>query len=413
MAIFAPTDMNCCSRYIFGLALAVGLAFLLSTAPTKVEAKDFVVVIDAGHGGHDPGAVGKLTKEKVINLNVALKLGRQIEQNCKDVKVIYTRKTDVFIPLQQRAQIANNAKADLFISIHTNALAKNKIMKGASTWTLGLAKSEANLEVAKRENGVILYEDDYKTRYAGFDPNSSESYIIFELMQDTHMAQSVHLASLVQQEMKQTCRRLDQGVHQAGFLVLKETAMPSILIELGFISTPEEERYLHTDEGTTNLANGIYRAFLAYKNEQQARDGQATDTTPSATDPAATAGSATQPATGGGVAASGTATPGGSQATPSTSSSQEGLVFKVQVLTSSRKLRLDDAKLKGVTGLSYYEEDGLYKYTSEAYTDYNKALQAKRKLAQKFSDAFIVAFRNGQKVKTADAIRQWQAARKQ
>ncbi len=236
-----------------------------------LEAKDFVVVIDPGHGGHDPGCSGKNSKEKNINLNVALKLGKQIKKNCPDVKVIYTRDRDIFIPLDRRAEIANNAKADLFISIHTNALAKNRTAKGASTWTLGLAKSDANLEVAKRENAVILYESDYKTRYAGFNPNSAESYIIFEFMQDKYMSQSVHLASLVQKHFRQTCKRTDRGVHQAGFLVLKASAMPSILVELGFISTPEEERYLNTEAGTTSLANGIFRAFLTYKREQEIR----------------------------------------------------------------------------------------------------------------------------------------------
>ena len=226
--------------------LYILICLWLLVSPSNVSsvwAKDFVVVIDAGHGGHDPGAIGKISKEKNINLKVALKLGNLIKQNCNDVKVVYTRSKDVFIPLDRRAEIANNAKADLFISIHTNALANNRTAKGASTWTLGLAKSDANLEVAKRENSVILYEDDYKTRYAGFNPNSAESYIIFEFMQDKYMEQSVHLASLVQKQFRHHCKRVDRGVHQAGFLVLKASAMPSILVELGFISTPEEERY--------------------------------------------------------------------------------------------------------------------------------------------------------------------------
>lgn len=257
-------------RYILYISICLGL-LISPFCSGSAEAKDFVVVIDPGHGGHDPGAVGKISKEKNINLNVALKLGKQIKKNCPDVKVIYTRDRDIFIPLDRRAEIANNAKADLFISIHTNALAKNRTAKGASTWTLGLAKSDANLEVAKRENAVILYESDYKTRYAGFNPNSAESYIIFEFMQDKYMSQSVHLASLVQKHFRQTCKRTDRGVHQAGFLVLKASAMPSILVELGFISTPEEERYLNTEAGTTSLANGIFRAFLTYKREQEIR----------------------------------------------------------------------------------------------------------------------------------------------
>ena len=224
----------------------------------------------------------------------------KIQKNCPERKSRIIRTRDVFIPLDRRAEIANNAKADLFISIHTNALAKNRTAKGASTWTLGLAKSDANLEVAKRENSVILYESDYKTRYAGFNPNSAESYIIFEFMQDKYMSQSVHLASLVQKHFRNTCRRVDRGVHQAGFLVLKASAMPSILVELGFISTPEEERYLNTDAGTTTLANGIFRAFLTYKREQEIRlNGSSQtilpedlpeekDTTPAGTTPNAT-----------------------------------------------------------------------------------------------------------------------------
>ena len=257
-------------QHILYISLCLGL-LIAPFCCSNIGAKDFVVVIDAGHGGHDPGAIGRISKEKNINLNVALKLGKQIQKNCPDVKVVYTRTRDVFIPLNRRAEIANDAKADLFISIHTNALANNRTAKGASTWTLGLAKSDANLEVAKRENSVILYESDYKTRYAGFNPNSAESYIIFEFMQDKYMSQSVHLASLVQKHFRNTCRRVDRGVHQAGFLVLKASAMPSILVELGFISTPEEERYLNTDAGTNTLANGIFRAFLTYKREQEIR----------------------------------------------------------------------------------------------------------------------------------------------
>ncbi|KAA6316815.1 N-acetylmuramoyl-L-alanine amidase AmiC [termite gut metagenome] len=180
---------------------------IFSFSDNNAWAKNFVLVIDPGHGGHDPGAIGKISKEKNINLNVALKLGNLIKANCEHVKIVYTRSTDVFIPLDRRAEIANNAKADLFISIHTNALKGKKLVQGASTWTLGLARSEENLEVAKRENAVMFYETDYKTRYAGFDPNSSESYIIFEFIQDKYMMQSVRLASLIQQQFGRVCNR--------------------------------------------------------------------------------------------------------------------------------------------------------------------------------------------------------------
>ena len=243
--------MNAYRRYILFIGICLSLLFF-PFCIGNAEAKDFVVVIDAGHGGHDPGAVGRISKEKNINLNVALKLGKLIQKNCSDVKVIYTRNRDVFIPLDRRAEIANNAKADLFISIHTNALANNRTAKGASTWTLGLAKSDANLEVAKRENSVILYESDYQTRYAGFNPNSAESYIIFEFMQNKHMEQSISLASEIQKSFG-ACKRVDRGVRQAGFLVLRKTSMPSVLVELGYISNRQEEQFMRTAAGQNKL----------------------------------------------------------------------------------------------------------------------------------------------------------------
>lgn len=381
----------------------------------SAEAKDFVVVIDAGHGGHDPGAVGKISKEKNINLNVALKLGKQIQKNCPDVKVVYTRTRDVFIPLDRRAEIANNAKADLFISIHTNALANNRTAKGASTWTLGLAKSDANLEVAKRENAVILYESDYKTRYAGFNPNSAESYIIFEFMQDKYMSQSVHLASLVQKHFRNTCRRVDRGVHQAGFLVLKASAMPSILVELGFISTPEEERYLNTEAGTTALANGICRAFLTYKREQEIRlNGSSRTILPEETAEEKTPPSA-PPAT-----KTEKKTPERNNETPprrqekaaGTPTAESTPVFKIQILTASRPLTKNDKRLKGLKDVDYYQEGGIYKYTYGASSDYNQVLRTKRSIAPQFKDAFIIAFKNGKKMNVNAAINEFKNKKK-
>lgn len=390
--------------------------------------KDFVVVIDAGHGGHDPGAIGKISKEKNINLNVALKLGNLIKRNCDDVKVVYTRSRDVFIPLDRRAEIANNAKADLFISVHTNALANNRTAKGASTWTLGLAKSDANLEVAKRENSVILYESDYQTRYAGFNPNSAESYIIFEFMQDKYMEQSVHLASLVQKQFRHTCKRVDRGVHQAGFLVLKASAMPSILVELGFISTPEEERYLNSEAGANTMARGIYHAFLNYKREQEIRltgasktilpteepttsapeiaqaqkDSEKVDSTPKQREPIAEA--RTQPAT------ATKNTP--KQAIVSESATNDSeITFKIQILTSSKPLTKNDKRLKGFKDTEYYKEGGLYKYTYGASSDYNKVLRTKRTISAQFKDAFIIAFRNGEKMNVNEAIAEFKKRR--
>jgi N-acetylmuramoyl-L-alanine amidase len=357
----------------------IGLCFGLLLAPlcaNSVEMQTFVVVIDAGHGGHDPGASGKISKEKDINLHVALLLGKLIQTNCPDVKVVYTRRKDEFIPLDRRAAIANNAQANLFISIHTNSLPKGKShISGASTWTLGLAKSEENLEVAKRENAVILYESDYQTRYAGFNPNSAESYIIFEFMQDKYMSQSVHLASLIQQEFRTTCRRTDRGVHQAGFLVLKASAMPGILIELGFISNPEEERYLNSEKGSQTLANGIYQAFLTYKQEQEERRKAGEEET--------------------------------KQKTPEPETTDETTVFKIQLLIADQPLAENDQRLKGLKA-SYYKEDNLYKYIYGASADYNRIEQLRQeKILPLFKDAFVVAFKNGQKINTRTAITEY------
>lgn len=401
----------------------VCLALLVSPLSIgSAWSKDFVVVIDPGHGGHDPGAVGKISKEKNINLNVALKLGTLIKKECDDVKVIYTRSKDVFIPLDRRAEIANNAKADLFISIHTNALANNRTTQGASTWTLGLAKSDANLEVAKRENSVILYENDYKTRYAGFNPNSAESYIIFEFMQDKYMEQSVHLASLVQKQFRHHCNRTDRGVHQAGFLVLKASAMPSILVELGFISTPAEETYLNTENGTNTLSRGIYRAFLTYKREHEIRlTGASRTIIPNdeeAEAPLPVVAQAKEE----------------SQRTDSDSSprhrneavsqaknqrpiisesatNKEGITFKIQILTSSQPLTKNDKRLKGLKGVDYYREGGLYKYTYGDSADYNEVLRTRRKIAADFKDAFIIAFKSGEKVNINAAINEFKKQR--
>lgn len=249
------------------------LAIFSSTVHASEEKRNFTLVIDAGHGGHDAGAVGSFSKEKNINLNVALAFGRLVENNCPDVKVIYTRRTDVFIPLQRRADIANNNKADLFISIHTNALPNGRIAYGSETYSLGMARAGANLAVAKRENSVITLESDYKRTYQGFDPNKAESYVIFEIMQDRYMKQSVDLASCIQRQYT-AAGRPNKGVHQAGFLVLRNTSMPSVLTELGFITTPAEETYLNSQQGISELSRSIYNGFLTYRrmHEKSAHD---------------------------------------------------------------------------------------------------------------------------------------------
>ena len=241
------------------------LAFIALTLILSLSAQAYTLVIDAGHGGKDPGAIGRTRQEKNINLAVALAFGKLVEQNCPDVKVVYTRKTDVFVELDERANIANRNKADLFVSIHVNSTAAKNGPQGTETYTLGMHRAADNLEVAKRENSVITLESNYEQKYEGFDPKSSESYIIFELMQDKNMEQSVNFAKLVQQQFKSTAGRVNKGVYQAGFLVLRATSMPSALIELGYINNANEETYLCSAAGQSALAKSIYNAFKAYK----------------------------------------------------------------------------------------------------------------------------------------------------
>lgn len=421
------------------IRIFLGVLFVLS-AFTPVEAKDFVLVIDAGHGGHDAGAIGQFSQEKNINLRVALTVGKLIENNCSDVRVIYTRKTDVFIPLNRRADIANEAKADLFLSIHTNSLANSKTYTGASTWTLGLAKSDANLEVAKKENSVILYENDYKTKYAGFDPNSAESYIIFEFMQDKYMKESVKFASLIQSQFRGVMRP-DRGVHQAGFLVLKASAMPSVLVELGFISTPNEESYLNSDEGTENLSQAIYRAFTMFKrqhdikatgssstivppqikvksvpadaqndssnlqdekkndsdsNETQVaqRSSKESDTDKESEKPVEKYKSAKR-----------------QKIASATTEQNDSVVFKLQIAAVSSKLSDSDTRIKDISDLEIILDNGFYKYLCGASTDYYEVSRLKKELDSKFPDSFIVAFQGDNKIDTNKAIRSFKKNR--
>ena len=370
--------------------------------------KKFTVVIDAGHGGHDPGAIGKRGKEKNINLSVALKLGKLIQNNHSDTKVVYTRSSDVFVPLHRRAEIANEAKADLFISIHTNSIAsRSSRVSGTETYTLGLHRTQENLEVAQKENAVILIEDDYQKQYAGFNPNSSESYIIFEFLQDKNMAQSVNFAQLIQQQFRHKARRIDKGVHQAGFLVLRETSMPSVLIELGYITNPNEEAYLLSSNGSSMLAQSIYQAFVNYKaNKKTSSPGVLTSSQPVEVEedivieePTA---ADTQP-----VQTAQTAQPKEtSQSSKSNTSSKP--VFKIQILTSDKVLPKNSRQFKGLSPVDRYKEKGIYKYTYGESTDYNKILRLKRsKVDARFKDAFIIAFKDGEKMNINQAIREF------
>ena len=390
--------------HLLHAAVTLLACLVVCAFPISVAAKDFVVVIDAGHGGHDPGAIGKISKEKNINLKVALKLGSLIQKSCPDVKIVYTRKSDVFIPLMQRAQIANNAKADLFISIHTNSAGDNKSVQGAETYTLGMARAKSNLEVAKRENGVITYEAGYKETYQGCDPKKVESYIIFELMQDQYMQQSVELARLIQGQYKHHAGRKDKGVHQAGFLVLRNASMPSVLTELGFISTPHEEQYLTSEAGVRQMSQSLYNAFVKYR-QQHGAPASATRTIPrekSEPAPAAKPQSApTAPDKQQDDKQADDEKPAKRKAEPQKQEptmDEEKPTFHVQICTADRKIAETNARFKGLKPIRSYREKGLYKYIYGATQDYNEARRLQRTAAEFFPDCFIIALMRGERM---------------
>lgn len=400
--------------------------------------KRFTLVIDPGHGGHDAGALGAISKEKNINLAVALRFGKYVEQNLPEVRVIYTRKTDVFIPLNERANIANRANADLFISVHTNALPAGKVARGFETYTLGMHRAKDNLDVAMRENSVISMEKDYQQRYQGFDPRSSESYIIFEFIQGKNMERSVELARMIQRGVCDGANRPDKGVHQAGFLVLRETSMPGCLIELGFITTPDEERLLNNDSRVDDIARGIYEAFAKYKNKYdrsvsvpyRAKDSEDVNLPKIVPDQ--------EPAPKTRVVTRGKQ-PKREEATPEqpkrevkevkkldpkremkkTETKKEvkkaeiadAPVFKLQIFVGSRNLRKGDAHFKGETDYDSFQEGNLVKYTLGASTNYNEIYRLRKEKLDKFPEAFIIAFKNGQKYDVNQAIREFKQNR--
>ena len=397
--------------------------------------KRFTLVIDPGHGGHDAGALGAISKEKNINLAVALRFGKYVEQNLPEVRVIYTRKTDVFIPLNERANIANRANADLFISVHTNALPAGKVARGFETYTLGMHRAKDTLDEAMRENSVISMEKDYQQRYQGFDPRSSESYIIFEFIQGKNMERSVELARMIQRGVCDGANRPDKGVHQAGFLVLRETSMPGCLIELGFITTPDEERLLNNDSRVDDIARGIYEAFAKYKNKYdrsvsvpyRAKDSEDVNLPKIVPDQ--------EPAPKTRVVTRGKQ-PKREEATPEQPKREvkkqepkkdvkkqetkkdvkkaevaDAPVFKLQIFVGSRNLRKGDAHFKGETDYDSFQEGNLVKYTLGASTNYNEIYRLRKEKLEKFPEAFIIAFKNGQKYDVNLAIREFKQNR--
>ena len=388
--------------------------------------RNFTLVIDAGHGGHDAGARGAISMEKNINLSVALQFGRYVEKYMPEVRVIYTRKTDKFVSLIERANIANRANADLFISVHTNALPAGKIARGFETYTLGMHRAKDNLDVAMRENSVISMEKDYKQTYQGFDPKSSESYIIFEFIQGKNMERSVELARMIQRKVCDNANRPDKGVHQAGFLVLRETSMPSCLIELGFITTPDEERILNNSDRVNEIAISIYDGFAQYRNKYDKRvtvpyrplqSGDVEElkeqesqhqVEPQRKNEAqkkvevlkkTEALKRTEPQKKAEVQKRVVA-----QKKPEP---KDAPVFKLQIFVSDRILRKGDAHFKGETDYESFREGNLVKYTMGASSNYNEIYRLRKSLQEKFPEAFIIAFKNGQKYDVNQAIREF------
>ncbi len=349
--------------------LAIFIFCLVSATSIYADSKIFTVVIDAGHGGKDPGAIGPgRTREKDVNLAVALNLGKLIESKHKDVKVLYTRKTDVFIPLIERTLLANKNNADLFISIHADAVAKSSASRvyGTSTFTLGTAKNQENLEIAKRENAVILLEDNYETSYQGFDPNSAESYIMFETLQLTHQSQSIQFASYIQENMIGYAKRHDREVKQGPYLVLKTASMPAVLVETGFLSHPNEEKFLASTDGRQKVATAIYYGFKNYKEAFDRHNNVTLVNNP----------------------------------TPSTTTNKTSKVeYRVQFLSYHKELKKGDKRLKGLWPVSFYKEGTTYRYTYGASNDFTAITNVRKQIESKFSDAFVIRYSNGTRVK--------------
>lgn len=352
--------------------IAGSLLFVVPSAFSQEKVTLNKVVIDAGHGGKDPGTIGRRTQEKYVALSVALKLGTLIQRNFRDVEVTYTRDRDNFIELHERAAIANRNKADLFISIHANAN-QVRTLRGAETYIMGLHRSQANLEIAKLENAAILLETDYSDKYEGFDPNSDESYITFSLYQNSNLESSSRFASDIQEQMKDRVGLNDRGVRQAGFLVLYKTTMPSVLVEIGYLSNIEEENFLISETGQDYIASAIYRAFRNYKNAiEQQQTGRPANT--------------------------------GNMTKPPIQLSGADIIFRIQIVASPDQINITSPRFHGVKGIQMYRHNGMFKYTYGEETELEKAKQLQTRMQQSgFPDAFIVAFRKGERISLDEA----------
>lgn len=342
------------------------------------------VVIDAGHGGKDKGCLGATSYEKDVALAIALKFGAYLEETYPNLKVIFTRKTDIFIELAERAEIANRNHADLFICIHANAASSSAY--GTETFVMGIAKNQANMRAAERENSSILLEDNYKERYENFDPNSPESYIALTIMQSAYQDHSVHFAELVQDQFRERVGRRDRGVKMAPFLVLHQTTMPSVLIETGFLTNLNEEKFLNSDIGQDYIASAIYRAFKEYKSDIETKSKAMVFNEVDEKDPL------TEKKNG--------------HVHSLKQNEKEGLVFKVQIATTSRKLETLPRNFKGLEGVEFYDAGGLYRYTYGNADSWEEASKLEKQVKVKgYEDAFIIAFYNKKRIGVGEAIK--------
>ena len=434
-----PHSLNCVfnmkflNKFYFVLFFALLISILIFPINIHAQESRFTVVLDAGHGGHDPGATGSYSKEKDINLAVVLELGSIIEKRFKDVKVVYTRKTDKYLTLQERADVVNDHHADLFICIHTNA-SPSSAAYGAETYTLGLAKTKSNLDVAMRENSVILLEDDYKSKYKGFDPNSVDSYIMFEFMQDKYIDKSIDFSSIIQKQFVNFSHRSDRGVRQAGFWVLHRSACPSVLVELGFISNPSEERYLNSEKGQNEMASAIFNAFADFKHTYEKKSG-IKSLPVSKIEPSERKADSNKEVTRetvydvpvqkekeNSIQKNETISENivettmkkekeiPKQVEKKNVNSEKSIsnivpVFKVQLFATNKKLKPQSAEFKGLKNSDFYYENGFYKYTAGSETEYSKIEKIRNEVLNKFPQAFIIGFLGNRKLTNSEILK--------
>lgn len=358
-------------RHIFATAIIIVAFAFQAGAQYQIHR----VVIDAGHGGKDPGALGKNSREKDIALSIALKTGEYIKKYLPDVEVIYTRKTDSFVELYRRAKIANDAKANLFISIHCNA-SRSTAASGTETYVMGLHKSQAQLEVAKLENAAILNEENFADMYEGFDPNQDEDYITLTMFQNAFLEQSTMLADEIQRQFRERVQRKDRGVFQAGFLVLYKTTMPGVLVETGFITNTEDERFLMSGDGQAYIASAIFRSFKFYKDEMERKDNKAQQVVKEVyKEPAAPA-------------------------------PPPEVWFRVQFTSSKTKKTFDSKKYKDMPDIREYRADGWYKYSTGNFKTYEEAQRHLKYVrdTRRYKDAFIICFLKDERISLEKAL---------